>query len=264
MIRSARACYFCGAVGGMSKEHVWPRWLREMSVDLTDSTTTWSSGFDITAPGKVIEAPLIQMTKQGSPITAKVREVCRVCNSGWMSGLEQDVRPTIRRVTLASFPIGVTTLSPEEACRLAVWALKSAWMRELATPGHRTPTLEMRAYLKDQLMPPANAQVWAARHAGQLDFHARTAQARIVHQDHAWDSGFEPRHALVCTLTFSRLSLLSVTTDGTGVPPMAPDPSLWTPLWPFDGGVTWPPLESVSDTEVAAVTTHLGRWLRVL
>lgn len=264
MIGATRACYFCGAVGGMSKEHVWPRWLRELSVDLTDTTTTWSSGFEITAPGEVIETPLIQTTKQGSPITAKVREVCRVCNTGWMSRLEQDVRPIIRQVTIASFPLGATTLGPEEACRLSVWALKSAWMRELATPGHRTPTPKMRAYLKDELMPPANAQVWAAMHAGQLDFHARTAQARLAHQDHAWDSGFETRHALVCTLTFSRLALLSVTTDGTGVPPMAPDPTAWTQLWPVGRSVMWPPSTTVSDAEVAAATTQLGRWLRIL
>jgi hypothetical protein len=94
----------------------------------------------------------------------------------------------------------------------------------------------MRAYLKDQLCHRPT------RRCGQPGTLAnwistRTAQARIVHQDHAWDSGFETRHALVCTLTFSRLSLLSVTTDATGVPPMGPDYSLRTPLLPFDGSV---------------------------
>ena len=72
---TTRVCSYCGG-DGLTKEHVWPKWL---SNSLKTSGDDW---------GHVIRGDAAVLREwRSSPFTMTVKYVCRNCNSGWMSKL---------------------------------------------------------------------------------------------------------------------------------------------------------------------------------
>lgn len=258
---STKACYFCARTGNLTKEHVWPQWMRAVAGDLEPQRYTHAAGFARIGLDSWQEHPTLVVEQPGSVLTARVREVCRDCNSGWMSRLEQATRPHLDLLGQNCYPLGRTTISPEAAALVAVWALKTSWIRELASPGCRTPTASMREHLQRWLTPPAGTAVWAARHSGQLNFDSRTSRATMQHAEHDW-SGTDTRDVLVSVLTWGGLSLLSRTDNGPGVPPMRPDPDVWAQLWPVSDSIQWPPVTAASDATVQHVSKTFP-WARL-
>lgn len=259
--KAGRLCYFCGLPGCITKEHVWPQWLND-GVDVERTRSARTLGFGRTAHDAFTEFPTLNVTKQGSVFTSKVREVCRTCNNEWMSRLETAAKPLLRRLWAPSYPLGRTSLSPDEATAVATWATKTAWMHERASNPDPTPTPEMRSYLKDSQMPPQFTRVWVGRYVGQMNFGARFARLGLNQQDHAWDSA-ERRHVLMCAMAFNRLAMIVRTDDGWGVPQIELSDAVWRPLWPITKSVQWPPPQTLTDQHVTNVVTQFSGWLRL-
>jgi hypothetical protein len=104
-------CYFCRRIGSMSKEHAWPQWMHADAGPVAPERWTSTSGFTRTEEDALTEIPLREMRRQGSPLTIKVRQVCRECNNGWMNALEQKVRPTIDHLCQGAYPFGRTAVA---------------------------------------------------------------------------------------------------------------------------------------------------------
>ena len=81
-----RACTYCGAVAKLSREHMIPRWLHSYlpPVSDTSSVVAFTNGKD---GGEKIES--------GIAYQQTFRNVCRKCNSGWMSTLQNEVRDVV-------------------------------------------------------------------------------------------------------------------------------------------------------------------------
>jgi len=244
----------------MSKEHAWPQWLGD-GVEVEPTQTTRKLGFGRTAPHAYSEAPTIVTTKPGSALTTRIREVCVPCNEGWMSQLEQDVKPLLRRLWATSYPLGVTTFTADETALVARWAVKTAWVRERAQPGPVTPTPAMRAAFTDNVMRD-HAAVWVARHAGRSNFGVYVTQIEALHQDHPDDTKLG-RHVLICTLTFRGLSILVRTDDDWGVPQFELPSDCWTRIWPAPSPIVWPPARAASDDDVFLAAAHFSSWMRM-
>jgi hypothetical protein len=242
----------------MSKEHVWPQWMKRGTA-VQPTQVTRILGVAQTGPTELTENTNIVTHKNGSVLTTRVREVCADCNNGWMSHLETDVQPLIRRLAVRSYPFGVTTLAPNEAATLSAWAVKTAWMYERATPGRITPTQEMRTYLSEKQHPPARTEVWAGRHAGSMEFESNVLQIDGGWSDRPWDD--TDTVCAVCTLTFMGLSVVVRTANDEGVPPMTPNPRLWRQLWPNEDFVQWPPPVTASDVDVRDIGTRINTWM---
>jgi hypothetical protein len=93
-------------------------------------------------------------------LTVTVGEVCRKCNEGWLSRLEE-------RVKAIACPAIVgrrCVWSPKEQRTLALWAFKTAFMMTLATGTSSVPPADYR-FLFRNLRPRGRARVWAAAHA---------------------------------------------------------------------------------------------------
>ena len=187
------------------------------------------------------------------------REVCARCNGGWMSALEQATKPILLGLMQAVADEATTTLQPDEAALVAVWAIKTAWMREFTRPGRHTATAGMRNELRCSLQPPAFSTVWIAEHRGQMEFDARQAQIGITRTDR-WDDA-DIRTAQFTALTFRGLCLLCYTVDGQGVGPPTEHPGQWLPLWPITGAVTFPPAAFVGDVDVSLTVAQQTPWL---
>ncbi len=143
----ARPCVFCGSTAGITDEHVWPKWLRAHAADLAPERYTHTSGFARTAADAFTEAPTVLVRQPGTILGLRARAVCRECNGGWMSGLEQRAKPILLNMMSAARPGSVLTLGPDQAATVAAWAIKTAWMREETAPGDRATTRQMRRAL---------------------------------------------------------------------------------------------------------------------
>jgi hypothetical protein len=244
----------------MTKEHAWPQWLGQ-GEQVEPTQTTRTIGFGRSADDAMTEAPNRVVIKPGSVLTARIREVCADCNNGWMSRLEEEVRPLLQRLWQPSYPFGVTTFSAREAEIVATWAAKTAWVRERVTDPDSTPTAQMREELMVRQMPPDFTSVWIARHQGQSNFGVYAARIEVTHQDDHWTTS-RRRHVLICTMTFRGLSVLVRTDDGWGVPPMRLPAQKWQVFWRAGDTVQWPPDSPASDGDVRAAAAHYAGWLR--
>lgn len=86
-------CIFCGGAG-ISAEHIFPDWLgkdfpnppRAKRLDLSWRLEQHGS------PGRIYER---QGLKNGMARNFRVRAVCKLCNNGWMSEIENQAKPLL-------------------------------------------------------------------------------------------------------------------------------------------------------------------------
>jgi hypothetical protein len=253
---------FCGRGGAMSKEHVWPRWLHRYSQDASTVRYVHSAGFERSAADAFSELPTVVKERQGSVLTMKAREVCSSCNNGWMSLLEQRIRPTVLGLIDSATTRQPFVLQPDQAADLAAWSVKTAWMREISSQASPTTTAAVCQRLRQTQLPPEYSAVWIGRHVGERDFSMPQATIGVSRSDRPWNDS-ELRHALWTCLVFRGLALLTFTVDGWGVAPPQRDPDRWVRLWPAAEAVRFPPNRSLTDGDVQTAVAVHGAGLTV-
>lgn len=243
----------------MSDEHAWPQWLgRGAEVEHTQTSRT--IGYGRTSGDEMTESPTVVMKKPGSVLKARVREVCRSCNNGWMSRLETSAQPLLERLWAHSYTFGRTAFGVVDAAVIATWATKTAWVRERVSDEVVTATAGARRYLMDAQLPAEFTSVWVARHTGRTNFGVYVGRVEATHQEDSWDTD-RRRRILMCAMTFRGLSVLVRTVDGWGVPEVHPLVDQWRQFWPVSEPVQWPPTRSVSDDDIQAIAMRYD-WLR--
>ncbi|HRN96978.1 MAG TPA: hypothetical protein PLZ58_00805 [Candidatus Saccharibacteria bacterium] len=114
-----RACIFCGSDNELTREHVFPDWL--------------SSLFDKKIKGvNEVRGDNLNRTWQSSLFQDKTKAICRVCNNGWMSDIESDVKPILTKL---AFTYDAYDLGSEDQRKLALWAQKTTLVISKATGG---------------------------------------------------------------------------------------------------------------------------------
>jgi len=81
----SKTCIFCGQKGKKSKEHLWPVWMHEYLGKEGDGNNIRES----TSFKNREHIGGSKLERQGYLFTTKFRVVCRGCNNGWMSKLEE-------------------------------------------------------------------------------------------------------------------------------------------------------------------------------
>ncbi len=95
--KQPKLCIFChGAT--LTREHVIPDWIQEIIPKEDDHRHLFTT---------FLKIPLVRRARlktshlrQGHPISRKVRVVCKRCNSGWLSILEDELKPRIKALVL--------------------------------------------------------------------------------------------------------------------------------------------------------------------
>ncbi|MGA2282513.1 MAG: hypothetical protein ABSH07_02370 [Candidatus Dormibacteria bacterium] len=144
-----RSCVFCGSVGSLTREHVFPAWLRSLArfpqgryrtgvIGSTDELHDWV----------------------GLAFNHTARRICRECNSGWLSRMEVAVSDLFHQLQE-----GHHVLLDERRQRLiAVWLYKTALTVTL-TQSHeasRIPGAHFRL-LRETGSPPVGTRLWLGR-----------------------------------------------------------------------------------------------------
>jgi len=153
-----RLCPFCGAAD-IGEEHVWPRWVSRELVAI-------GGGFEVTTTHGRERRRSLELTVP----------VCETCNTRWLSTLENDTRPVLAPMIRGESRM----LEPDEQHLLATWAVKMAFMLDLAA---EAPFIPLGFYyeFRQQRAPLASMAVWLGAYAGsrravfahhkQLDFN---------------------------------------------------------------------------------------------
>lgn len=234
--RRPSGCIFCGR-RPLTKEHAWPRWLRDR-VPATD---------DGRYPVSDTTKGLLQYERSWAstePTSATVKVVCGsgadtsdlvdACNDGWMSKLESAARPILTPMIDGE----AATLSLGEQQILAAWAVKTAMVFEWTHVDTARISAGERRYLRQTGRPPETFTVELAAFYGtwQLNY-LRVMGETVEHPDGTFPAA---------TFTFVIGSLV-VQVVHDGAPRTEPRPALgirdnWAQMiFPPCLEAIWPP-----------------------
>lgn len=174
-LRGLRKCIFCGKPGDISKEHVFGLWLREFFP--RDKHTTHKSVYTAWLDESGSHTPAEKRDRlQGHVGSKSLKVVCRQCNGGWLSQLEESVRPTLVPLITGER----RNLTEIEQVLLATWATKIAMVAEHFRPIDDGILQDERTWLMNELTPPAKWFVWIAAYNGKEWGNLSIAQIRAA------------------------------------------------------------------------------------
>ncbi len=122
----AMACTFCRAAVPLTKEHLFPNWLRKALPAATKSNYTRRKGDGTTASWRTFS----------HNTTALI--ACKTCNGGWMSAIEAAAAPLLLPKIVHATP---GTLTAQDVAAVASWVYLKSLVIQTTTvpavaPGH--------------------------------------------------------------------------------------------------------------------------------
>lgn len=114
-------CWFCASrEGRKSREHVFPRWL----------SAHYEARAELVTPVRLSSTTGQELSRRpAKPLSSFVcGDVCTACNNGWMSQVEEKVRPILTATKRTG------RLSAEDAFDLARWFTKTAAVLNVSQP----------------------------------------------------------------------------------------------------------------------------------
>lgn len=153
-------CPFCARTA-RSKEHVWPKWLRQYpayrAMNAGRSGQRFASTEHVRGAG---EPGASSSTKHVADFLPHVTaDVCKSCNNGWMSAMEEKVR---RYLDPAMRGRAVRPLGAETQQLLATWFSKCVYCYAAALYSDENRVWSTTDYQSLRLMqtPAATATIW--------------------------------------------------------------------------------------------------------
>jgi len=241
-----RRCLFCDNTAD-SKEHLWASWVLER---VKWEPIRHSIG---KSPVKILDTP--ELT---------VRAVCRQCNNGWMSAIEQQSKPLIACLMQdISAP-----LDHSQQSSLTAWAMKTAMVLDAVNTRDRNLFYEKGECENLRLSStiPPRTNIWIGRYSVRNSLGAFGTDLGI-------DMQGAPKAAKGCATTILvghlAIQVLAVHVlpeyADRAVGQIAPKAGRWNDLllniWPIGSRpVRWPPPMSFMESGSLGIATLIGRW----
>lgn len=246
-----RFCIFCGGPG-LTKEHMFADWF-EGYIPRTQTRHGLRSVV-ATLSG---EQENIFM-REGDTHSRTVRCVCRPCNNGWMSALQNEAKPFLVPMLHGQ----ATSLRKNAQRTLAAWAAMTAMVGEFAQKGQTAVSQEERSFLYRKGQPPSFWRIWIARAAevrapGQSLWHH--SAAHLMHPDDD-PTNRDPHksNSQSTTMRFGDHLVLHMMSSSvsTGLFRRWKHPpdilAALAQVWPYKTAVVrWPPQRNLSNSQIA-------------
>jgi hypothetical protein len=159
-----KTCLFCSNTK-LTREHIWPQWLLAMFPKRRRTATRKIHG----QPANTWETNTLELT-------AKV--VCRDCNEGWMSDLENYAKPFVAH--FIRFRGQRTFLSDDAIVAITAWVTLRTMIMDTLLPRHPYYRDAEREAFKETLTPPDGTRIWLAMQQGRpYDVELSTTSARV-------------------------------------------------------------------------------------
>ena len=153
MARPQRFCIFCGKPG-LTKEHVWADWLKRYIPKTEVSYTSLSATLHPT------HSEFKRKKVGGDLRSRKLRVVCKSCNNGWMSQLQERAKPLL----LPLIKCEAAAFSYEDQELLSAWIAMFVMVAEHFDRYKVVSTKKERQYLRRQLKAPPNWNICIGDH----------------------------------------------------------------------------------------------------
>jgi hypothetical protein len=226
-LATLKECAFCPATAKLSAEHLWSDWMRALFK---------SKGFRFRQrdeDGNVVN----EWRSPRIDLTAKV--VCKPCNEGWMSNLEQrHAKPSMSDLIVGR---EVANISQSRANSIALFAFKSVIVIDRMRRDKPFFRRSVRHDFARRLTIPDGIQMWLAGFlpmgSGRLNTH---------YGDASIPSGGRLK-LYACTYGVGHFIFQVVAVRSTRIPSFSPQASFEyssIPFWPaIPEGISWPPTE---------------------
>jgi hypothetical protein len=235
--------------------------MRRLEKNHPPEQRSYSTGFELDEAANQLREVRPQVVfRKAALLTLKTREVCEDCNKGWMSDLEEAVKPTILQLVRSAKTGIAIVLSREAARTLSIWARKTALTNELTSDGPRVGDLAMGQRLRKN-SPLRGSVVWIGRHPRDYDLSIALEQIDVSATPIP-EPGPPDRRILLTSIVYHYMSILVFITDSPGQawhPPLSP--MQWTRVWPPFGQIEYPSMSFVSGIELTEIFTQPGRWI---
>lgn len=149
---SNNQCIFCGFRGKLTKEHIWPEWMRQYLPRTLRYNYHWVMR---NGAGPVRG----KLHRPGDPHSQTLRVVCRECNNGWMSSLQEAAKP----ILLPLLGDHWSSISEADQKTLGAWASMFVSVAEMGDPPTATIPPEHRRFIKNSGLTPPDWVIWIGR-----------------------------------------------------------------------------------------------------
>ncbi len=235
-------CGFCGAEG-QSKEHLWAGWLGAVILESRAQGGMKTFSAQIERGGKTVSFP-------SKDLELTVRMPCEPCNNGWMSDLENQVKPFM---TGMAFRGEKALLDEDHQLTLVRWLVKTAMVNEFTALGAEPKyfTEGERAAFKERFEFPPGLWIWLARYDGVLPLHSlqlRAPKRAPTLYSLTFGSNFFVAQLFACRdPEFRRFA---EGTQGPRLQQLYPAPLGW---------ISWPPENTIDDDELQILDYRFAR-----
>ncbi len=250
-------CIFCRG-DQLTREHIIPDWIREIIPKKPYHGHAFALNASLTSRatrGRALRHKSVRR-HQGHPISRKVRVVCRRCNIGWLSDLEDELKPQIKALVLGE----TVALTPWDQRRLATWAAKTSMTAEFIHPETAAVTFDEREYLRLHREPPRAFNVWAGHYEGSrytTDLHHHSVRMSV--RTPTPPETLVPRNTQTTIIGLGKLFLQISSSSLAGLEFNLQDErsSNLRRIWPpVAADLPWPPATSLSDEDINII--HMG------
>jgi hypothetical protein len=248
-LRPPSRCIFCDGLG-LTKEHMWANWLRsyiprEMEEHRIGSALVWP-----TESKETVER------RTGDPHSRKIRCVCRACNNGWMSRLQQDAKPYFIPLLTGQS----TALHKRAQTLLAGWTAMMVMVAEHIDSEMVGISPADRCWLYENRRPPTHWRIWIGRHrreAHPLFVHnvlPFAVAAKEIERPEGADRAANTQTSTICLGDHLVIHVISSQIGRSLIRrwklPIAVAPVM-SQIWPVRASIVkWPPPASLSDAGI--------------
>lgn len=173
-------CIFCPRKD-LTQEHIFGKWTASVM------PKTYASHNDAVTHGQVfpdghrVSGPVQTLTREGDPISRRHRVVCKGCNTGWMSRLQDQSKPILRPLITGDDVI----LDASQQATLANWITMVTMTAEYLTRSTAMIPREEREVFRWKHAAPNNWTILIGR-CREEEFTTRYAKHSM---HYPWDSG---------------------------------------------------------------------------
>jgi len=153
-----KSCIFCGAVGKLTGEHIWGGWTSKY----VPSPTNKHNFHSVVAATPTEEKSEPVRIVPGDPLNSKVKVVCKPCNNGWLSQIQEKAKPYL----IPLFDGQNATLGKEAQRWIATWAAMATMTGEYLSRDEQNvavPQKERTRFMQAR-RPPNNWRIWIGKY----------------------------------------------------------------------------------------------------
>lgn len=212
-----KTCIFCGQ-RPLTKEHIYGQWLKQLSLQASQKTDHMTS---FVQPGigrqQIKTMAKGKLHRNGAPYSHQLRVVCRSCNNGWLSQIQEQAKPVLTELVEGKWPKfdNVTMLNVSLYSTMVTMVLEFADMNTIATPA-----IERRQFFETK-NPLSNWQVLIGLCDGTLDPGSMWHRAAILAESNSQVRTVPKPNAQTTTVCLGKCLIHTVSSPQPFLP--APD-----------------------------------------